>query len=100
MPEQQPYHKSKPQVNCNLRPEMLSESEYADLAVIAILWRSSHAPVARRKPTAPTAPWPERRRAGLQLFHSYAFGQVAWFVHVAAELDCQMISKKLQRNDG
>jgi hypothetical protein len=36
----------------------------------------------------------------LQLFHSHTLGEVARFVHVTAELNREMVSKKLQRNDG
>src|SRR6266480_4749823 len=31
-------------------------------------------------------------------FHGHAFGEVPWFIDVAAELDCEMISEKLKRH--
>ena len=33
------------------------------------------------------------------LFDGYAFGQVARFIDIAPEFDCQMVGKKLKRDD-
>src|SRR5262249_34548766 len=40
--------------------------------------------------------WRARPR---QLLHSYAFSEVAWLIHVAAEFDREMIRQKLERDD-
>jgi hypothetical protein len=39
---------------------------------------------------------PTRKRYHL---HSHAFGEVAWFIDVAAELACEVIGEKLKRDD-
>ncbi len=32
-------------------------------------------------------------------FHGYTLGEIAWFIDIAAELDCEVIGEKLKRND-
>ena len=39
------------------------------------------------------------RRACKQSFHGYTLGKVAWFIDVAAQLNSEMISEKLKRDD-
>src|SRR5438067_9068779 len=34
-----------------------------------------------------------------RLFHGHALSEIAWFIDIAAQLNCQVISEKLKRDD-